>query len=289
MVDSPRGRTVAARKTIPGRAAAEVLAEVLPRVVGGLSFPKTMRWGAGDRSFVRPVRGVVALLGGRIVPLELYGVPAGDRTTGHRVLADGEIVVTGPDEYLAKLRRSFVEPDPEVRRIAILESARALAAEVGGQVEADADLASTLADLVEWPGRRARRVRRGVPRPARRDHGHRHADAPEVPAGARAGGLMPHFVAVMDNRGPEGLDRQGLRVGPERPSRGRPFLPRRRRAGNARIPAPAAVPALLPGAARRLPAEDGAAGGARRDDRGALGSRSSTGSCERRRGSRRPT
>ena len=206
VVDSPRGRTVAARKTIPGRAAAEVLAEVLPRVVGGLSFPKTMRWGAGDRSFVRPVRGVVALLGGRIVPLELYGVPAGDRTTGHRVLADGEIVVTGPDDYLAKLRRSFVEPDPEVRRIAILEKARALAASVGGQIEAHADLANTLADLVEWPG-----LVRGAFAPE-------FLELPEeitvtvmrthqkfLPVRG-PGGLLPHFVAVMDND----ADRKGF-------------------------------------------------------------------------------
>ncbi len=199
VVDSPRGRTVAARKTIPGRAAAEVLAEVIPRVVGGLSFPKTMRWGGGERSFVRPVRGVVAVLGGRVVPLELYGVPAGDRTTGHRVLADGEIVVTGPDDYLSKLRESFVEPDPEVRRITILEKARALASAVGGQIEANADLANTLADLVEWPG-----LVRGAFAPE-------FLELPEeitvtvmrthqkfLPVRGPAG-LLPHFVAVMDN------------------------------------------------------------------------------------------
>ena len=206
VVDSPRGRTVAARKTISGRATAEVLAEVVPRVVGGLSFPKTMRWGGGERSFVRPVRGVVALLGGRVVPLELYGVPAGDRTTGHRVLADGEIVVTGPDDYLARLRESFVEPDPEVRRTAILEKARGLASSVGGQIEAHADLANTLADLVEWPG-----LVRGSFAPE-------FLELPEeitvtvmrthqkfLPVRGPAG-LLPHFVAVMDND----ADRKGF-------------------------------------------------------------------------------
>ncbi len=206
VVDSPRGRTVAARKTVPGRDAAEVLAEVLPRVVGGLTFPKTMRWGSGDRSFVRPVRGIVALLGGRVVPLELYGMAAGDRTAGHRVLADGELVVTGPDDYLAKLRKAFVEPDPEVRRIAILEKARALASGVGGQIEAHADLANTLADLVEWPG-----LVRGAFAPE-------FLELPEeitvtvmrthqkfLPIRGPAG-LLPHFVAVMDND----ADRKGF-------------------------------------------------------------------------------
>ena len=67
----------------------------MPRVVAGLTFPKTMRWGEGERSFVRPVRGVLALYGGKIVPLELFGVSATDRTVGHRVLSDGDFAVTG--------------------------------------------------------------------------------------------------------------------------------------------------------------------------------------------------
>lgn len=113
VVDSPRGKTVAARKTVPGRDAADVLAEILPKVLAGLTFPKTMRWGDGSRTFVRPVRGVVALYGGRVVPLELYGVQAGDRTVGHRVLSEGDFAVTGPDDYLGKLRNAYVEPDAE--------------------------------------------------------------------------------------------------------------------------------------------------------------------------------
>lgn len=199
VVDSPRGRTVAARRSIPGRAADEVLAEIVPRVVAGLKFPKMMRWGAGDRTFVRPVRGVVALFGGRVVPFELFGVAASDRTVGHRVLAEGEIHVSGPDDYLAKLRQNFVEPDGEARRILILEKARKLAAEVGGQIEAHADLANMLADLVEWPG-----LVRGSFAPeflelpeeitvtAMRTH------QKYVPVRGPSG-LLPHFIAVMDN------------------------------------------------------------------------------------------
>jgi glycyl-tRNA synthetase beta chain len=199
VVDSPRGKTVAARRTIPGRGAAEVLAEVVPRVVGGLTFPKTMRWGAGDRSFVRPVRSVVAVLGGRIVPMELFGVPAGDLTVGHRVLSEGEIRVTGAEDYLGGLRKAFVEPDGEARRVLILEKARKLAAEVGGSIEAHADLANTLSDLVEWPG-----LVRGAFAPeflelpeeitvtAMRTH------QKYLPVRGPAG-LLPHFIAVMDN------------------------------------------------------------------------------------------
>jgi len=199
VVDSPRGRTVAARKTTPGRAAAEILAEVVPRVVSGLSFPKTMRWGEGERAFVRPVRGVLALLGGEVVPLEIHGVAAGATTLGHRVLSDGELPIGGPDEYLSSLRSHFVEPDPEARRLRILESGRKLASQVGGQIEAHADLAQTLADLVEWPG-----TVRGAFAPE-------FLELPEevtvtamrthqkfLPVRGPAG-LLPHFIAVMDN------------------------------------------------------------------------------------------
>ena len=199
VVDSPRGKTVAARKTIPGRQAPEVLAEIAPRIVSALTFPKTMRWGGGERSFVRPVRGVVAMLAGRVVPMELFGVAASDRTVGHRVLSDGEIVVTGPDDYLAALRKNFVEPDPEARRVLILEKARRMASEVGGSIEAHADLANTLADLVEWPG-----LVRGsfspefleLPEEVTVTSMRTHQKS--VPVHGPSG-LLPHFLAVMDN------------------------------------------------------------------------------------------
>jgi glycyl-tRNA synthetase beta chain len=176
-----------------------VLAELVPRVVAGLTFPKMMRWGAGDRAFVRPVRGVVAIFGGRVVPLELFGVAASDRTVGHRVLSEGEIRVSGPDDYLAKLRQAFVEPDSDARRALILERARKLASEVGGQIEAHTDLAKMLADFVEWPG-----LVRGSFAPeflelpeeitvtAMRTH------QKYVPVRGPSG-LLPHFIAVMDN------------------------------------------------------------------------------------------
>lgn len=199
VVESPRGATVAVRRLVPGRATAEVVADVVPRVIEALTFPKSMRWGAGDRVFVRPVRGVLALFAGRVVPMEVLGVPSRDSTTGHRILSDGELTVRDPDDYLEKLRAAHIEPDPEARRIAILESARRMAEEVGGSIESDADLAAALADLVEWPG-----AVRGSFAPE-------FLDLPEeitttamrtyqkyIPVRGQAG-LLPHFIAVMDN------------------------------------------------------------------------------------------
>ena len=206
VVESARGKTVAARRATPGRPASDVLAEVVPHAVAGLSFPKTMRWGEGTRAFVRPVRGVVATLGGRVVSLELLGVPSGSRTVGHPVLADSDFAVTGPDDYLARLREARVEPDGEARRLRILEGARELADGVGGSVEADSDLAAALADLVEWPG-----LVRGAFAPE-------FLELPEeitvtvmrthqkyLPVRGPSG-LLPYFIAVMDND----ADRKGL-------------------------------------------------------------------------------
>ena len=199
VVDSARGKTVAVRKTVPGRATVDVLAEAVPRVVAALTFPKTMRWGAGERAFVRPVRGVLALYGGKVVPMDVLGVRAGNATVGHRVLADGALTIAAPDEYLPKLRGAYVEPDGGVRKAAILESSTRLAAQVGGRIDADADLAASLADLVEWPGL------------VRGSFDSEFLELPEeiTTTAMRVhqkflpvrgpDGLLPHFIAVMDN------------------------------------------------------------------------------------------
>jgi glycyl-tRNA synthetase beta chain len=206
VVDSPRGKTVAARRTVPGRDTAEVLGEVIPRVVAGLAFPKTMRWGAGGHVFVRPVRSVVALFGGDVVPLSLFGVASGAETRGHRILSDAPVRIGGAGEYLEKMRAARVEPDGEVRRLAILESARAMARSVGGSIEPDADLVATLADLVEWPGTvkgsfspEFLELPEEITTTAMRIH------QKYLPVRGPSG-LLPHFVAVMDND----EDRKGL-------------------------------------------------------------------------------
>jgi glycyl-tRNA synthetase beta chain len=206
VVDSPRGRAVAARRTVPGRPTVDVLRETVPRVIPSMTFPRTMRWGNGDTIFVRPVRGVLALLGRELVPLSLFGVSARGVTTGHPILSDGELSVESPDDYLTKMRAASVEPDGETRRTAILESARRLAGEVGGGVESDADLATVLADLVEWPGTvrgsfapEFLELPEEITTTAMRTH------QKYLPVRGKAG-LLPYFISVMDNR----EDRKGL-------------------------------------------------------------------------------
>ena len=210
VVDTPRGRTAAARRTVSGRPAAEVLGEVVPRALSTLTFPKTMRWGSGERVFVRPIRGLLAILGGEVAPMEILGVTSSAFTVGHWILSDGEFPVSGVEDYLAKLRSHGVEPDGEARRVLILDAARRLARDAGGSIESDADLAATLANLVECPG-----VVRGsfaeeflelpeeITTTAMRTH------QKYLPVRSPSG-LLPHFVAVMDNRDdPKGFIARG--------------------------------------------------------------------------------
>ncbi len=93
----------------PGRAAIEVIAEIVPEVVRGFPWPKSMRWGAGDLVWVRPLHSIVATFGPEteepeIVRFSVDGIAAGDVTRGHRFLAPAEIKVRRLDDYVAKLR-----------------------------------------------------------------------------------------------------------------------------------------------------------------------------------------
>jgi len=119
-VSTPKGEYVAVQKRIPGRSALKVLPEILPHVVTGLSFPKSMYWETSKTRFVRPIRWILALLGkdadAKVVPFEVVGVSSGSHTHGHRMLGRSSIKVRGFDDYAAKLRGLDVEFDPEARR-----------------------------------------------------------------------------------------------------------------------------------------------------------------------------
>src|SRR4029077_13296564 len=117
VVSTPRGEYVAVEQLVPGRAAAERLAEIIPRAIAEIPWPKTMYWtGAAGLRFIRPIRWVVALLGGRTLRLDIAGVAAGAATEGHRFLGKRSIAVSGYDDYLAKLEKNYVLAQPEARR-----------------------------------------------------------------------------------------------------------------------------------------------------------------------------
>lgn len=146
-----RDATVWARKPDPGQPAVQVLARSLPRAIGELDFPKTMRWEATGFRFARPIRWLVCLLGAEGVPLTVAGVAADRRTRGHRVLAPGLHRVPTAAEYERVLCAAGVMLDPEERRAHLVAAGEALARAVGCRVVWDADLLAEVVYQVEWP------------------------------------------------------------------------------------------------------------------------------------------
>ncbi|HEU5298058.1 MAG TPA: glycine--tRNA ligase subunit beta [bacterium] len=135
----------------PGRPAAAVLPEALAGVITGLSFAKTMRWGAGEMRFARPLRWLVALLGTAVLPLEVGGVRADRQTRGHRSLAPGPRAVARPADYPRVLRAAKVIADPASRRHAVEAQAERLAAQAEGTVVLDVRLLEEIVMSVEHP------------------------------------------------------------------------------------------------------------------------------------------
>jgi glycyl-tRNA synthetase beta chain len=140
----------------PGRPTTAVLAEAIPAIVRAFPWPKSMRWGAASTStesprWVRPLQGVVALLGEEIVDFEIAGIRSGAATLGHRFHHPGQITIGGAHDYVEKLQACHVVVDPAERRRLILEGARAAAAAAGLRLVEDEGLVAENAGLTEWP------------------------------------------------------------------------------------------------------------------------------------------
>ena len=206
VVTLPKGAYVAAKRTIPGRPAPEVIAELLPPIVTKMTFPRMMRWGDGKPLWVRPVHSVLALFDGMVVPFALFGVETGRTTFGHRTLSPGRIIVVGANDYFTKLRAANVEPDWSQRRWTLAEGAVRLAQEVGGEPTKDDALLDTLAHLVEAPGMVRGSFDEGyleLPEEILVTSMREHQKVLPV---RRNGKLAPFFLAVADQIGdPRGL------------------------------------------------------------------------------------
>jgi glycyl-tRNA synthetase beta chain len=134
-----------------GRAAPEILADTIKRIVADFPWPKSMRWGDGSLRWVRPLHGIVAMLGEEIVPVEIDGVASGATTVGHRFHHPGAITVGGASDYIEKLRACHVIVDQDERERIIREGAAAAAADAGLQILEDEGLVVENAGLTEWP------------------------------------------------------------------------------------------------------------------------------------------
>jgi glycyl-tRNA synthetase beta chain len=206
-----RGEYLLAVQEERGARTAEVLAGLLPKLLSALSFPKFMRWGEGTFRFVRPIRWLLALYDGRVVPFEVDGLKPGGKTYGHRFLAPRGVRVRSFQEYLESLEERFVVVDPDRRRELVRTQAAEAAAVVKGRPVLDAALVETVADLVEFPTAVCGAFKPDyleLPREVIVTPMQKHQRY--FPVVDAAGNLLPHFVAVSNMRAKDmGLILQG--------------------------------------------------------------------------------
>ena len=160
--DALETRDVKGRATLfavinkPGRATADVLADAIPAIIRAFPWPKSMRWGSASQTteslrWVRPLQGIIALLGGYVVPCEIDGLVAGNSTVGHRFHHKGPVTISGVEDYASALRAAHVIVDHDERAAIIRDGAAKAARDTGFMLVEDEGLVIENAGLTEWP------------------------------------------------------------------------------------------------------------------------------------------
>ena len=211
-ISTAKGEYIASKVTKKGRTAAEILAEGLPKEISAIYWPKNMYWRKPGERFVRPVRWVVAMLDDQTIPLELFGIRAGNTSRGHRILSDSAVAIPrAGSPYVDSLRAAKVlgrsEREHQIRK-ALDAAARIIS---GARWREDKPLLDTVVNLAEFPSvilggfdPQFLALPEEVLVTVMRDHQKYFAleDA--------SGKLLPHFLAVLNtDRDPSGLIRQG--------------------------------------------------------------------------------
>lgn len=134
-----------------GVPAKDIVTDMLPQLITGLNFPKSMHWGNLDAKFVRPVRWLVALLDEEVIPVEFATVKSGNVTRGHRFLGADEITIKNAASYVDTLKENFVMVDQDTRRELISKQLHDIAVSKNASIVWDDDLLEEINYLVEWP------------------------------------------------------------------------------------------------------------------------------------------
>ena len=210
-VTTPKGEYLAATLKKKGRTAREILADFLPKEINGISWPKNMYWRKPGERFVRPVRWLVAMLDGEVVPLEFDGIAAGKTSRGHRVIGQSQVEIPHAGAYIEVLQKAKVLGAQE--RLAQIRKALDAATRTipGARWREDKSLLDTVVNLTEYPAvilgnfdREFLELPAEVLVTVMRDHQKYFAveDA--------SGKLLPHFLAVLNTDGdPDGIIRHG--------------------------------------------------------------------------------
>jgi glycyl-tRNA synthetase beta chain len=151
LVATEKGEYLFVEKEEPGRPTMALLTEVLPRLVAGLTFKKSMRWENLDVRFARPMHWIVALYGGEIIPFTHGNLTSGNKSRGHRFMAPQEFVVTGQADWLQGCRNHFVTADHNERKATIRAQVEATGQAEGGRAAVDERLLEEVTYLVEDP------------------------------------------------------------------------------------------------------------------------------------------
>ncbi len=210
-VITAKGEYLAARITKKGRAAAEIFADLLPKELSSIYWPKSMYWRKPSERFARPVRWVVAMLDGEAIPLQFHGIVAGRTSRGHRMLSDSAVEISKPSAYVDILRRARVL-GAEERREQIRKALDAATRTIpGARWREDKTLLDTVVNLTEYPSvvfggfdGAFLELPDEVLVTVMRDHQKYFAveDA--------NGKLLPHFLAVLNtDSDPQGIIRHG--------------------------------------------------------------------------------
>ena len=148
---TPKGEVVCARIEKIGQPTATILNNFFPILISSIPFPKKMRWGSRETSFVRPLHWIVALFGSKTLNFSYEGISCADISRGHRFMHPDLFKVNGMNDYLESCKKHFLMIDPAVRKKSITDQVYSLANEVKGVVELDQNLLEEVNYLVEYP------------------------------------------------------------------------------------------------------------------------------------------
>jgi glycyl-tRNA synthetase beta chain len=213
---TPKGEYLFAVKREEGRPAREVLRELVPQIIAKLSFPKSMKWNEAGVRFARPVRWLVAVYGGALLPIEVGGIKAGHNTYGHRILGGKKgVAVRDFASYESALKRVGVVVDQDKRRTLIHEQLTRVTQKAGVQLNADEELLEQATYSTEWPVAIVGSFRPeylSVPSEILITSMKEHQGFFSV-RDKKSGDLAPHFIAIANN---EVKDMSLIRQGNER-------------------------------------------------------------------------
>ena len=188
------------RRRVAGKNIADTIRERMPQIVEAVRWPKMMRWGNGEHSYIRPVHSIVSVFDGEHLPIEIFGVKSSNQTVGHRILAPAPFAVTSYNDYVTKLELARVVVDATRRRHVMAERARVLGNEVQGVPSIDASIWSQWQYLTEYPGVvRAEFRREYLALPEEVLVTVMRVHQKQLPIRDAQDRLTPYFLAVLDN------------------------------------------------------------------------------------------